>query len=150
MAESHIVSGLVAKHSELAGLIQFHRTAIERIVTDLQHLDATLKLFAPEIDLRSLGTRRVRQSSVGGGFKRFKSKESHTLVLDQLRVAAEPLTTVMMCTAIMADRGMEDTKELRTSIQRTLTGTLRRLEQRGLVIDVGRAENGLSALWQIA
>lgn len=150
MAESHIVSGLVAKHSELAGLIQFHRSEMERVAVSLQHLDATLKLFAPEIDLRSLGTRRVRQSSVGGGFKRFKSKESHTLVLDQLRVAVEPLTTVMMCTAIMANRGMEDTQELRTSIQRTLTGTLRRLEQRGLVKDVGRAENGLSALWQIA
>lgn len=149
MADSHIISGLTAKHSELAGLIQFHQTAIERISTDLKHLDATLKLFAPEIDLRSLGARRVRQSSVGG-FKRFKSRESHTLVLDQLRVAASPLTTVMMCTAIMADRGMEDTKELRTSIQRTLTGTLRRLERRGLVKDVGRAENGLSALWQIA
>lgn len=150
MAESHIVSGLVAKHTELAGLIQFHRTAIEHITTDLQHLDATLKLFAPEIDLRSLGAKRVRKSSVGGGFKRFKSKESHTWVLDQLRVAAEPLTTVVMCTAIMAAKGLEDTKELRTSIQRTLTGTLRRLEQRGLVKDVGRAENGLSALWQIA
>ena len=128
MADSHIVSGLVAKHSELAGLIQFHQAAIERIATDLQHLDATLKLFAPEIDLRSLGVKRVRKSSVGGGFKRFKSKESHTWVLDQLRVAAEPLTTVMICTAIMDAKGLEDTKELRISIQRTLTGTLRRLE----------------------
>lgn len=150
MADSHIVSGLTAKHSELAGLIQFHQTAIERISTDLKHLDATLKLFAPEIDLRSLGAKRVRKASVGGGFKRFKSKESHTLVLDQLRVAAEPLTAVMMCTAIMAERGIEDTKELRTSIQRTLTGTLRRLERRGLVKDMGRAENGLSVLWQTA
>ena len=148
MAESHIVSGLVAKHSELAGLIQFHRTAMERVAADLHHLDATLKLFAPEMDLRSLGTRRVRKSSVGGGFKRFKSKESHTLVLDQLRVAAEPLTTAMICTAIMADRGIEDTKELRTSIQRTLTGTLRRLGQRGLIKEVGRV--GLKGLWQIA
>ena len=130
MAESHVVSRLVAKHSELAGLIQFHRTAMERVAADLHHLDATLKLFAPEFDLRSLGIRRVRKGGVGGGFKHFKSKESHTLVLDQLRVAAEPLTATMICTAIMADRGMEDTKELRTSIHRTLTGTLRRLGQR--------------------
>lgn len=149
MAESHIVSGLVAKHTELAGIIQFHRTEIERVATDLKHLDATLKLFAPEIDLRTLGSKRAYKSSMGG-FKRFKSKESHTLVLDQLRDAAEPLTTAMICTAIIADRGIEDTKEIRISIQRTLTGTLRRLEQRGLAKDVGRAENGLSALWQIA
>lgn len=148
MAESHIVSGLVAKHSELAGIIQFHQTEIERVVADLKHLDATLKLFAPEMDMRSLGTKRVRKACVGGGFKRFKSKESHTLVLDQLRVATEPLTTAMICTAIMADRGIEDTKELRTSIQRTLTGTLRRLGQRGVIKEVGR--QGLTVLWQIA
>jgi monoamine oxidase len=149
MAESHVVSGLIAKHSELAGIIQFHRAEIERVAADLKHLNATIKLFSPEIDLRSLGAKRVTNSSVSvGGFKHFKSKESHTLVLDQLRVATEPLSAVMICTAIMADRGMEDTKELRISIQRTLTGTLRRLEKRGLVKEVERA--GLTVFWQIA
>jgi hypothetical protein len=148
MAESHIVSGLVAKHSELAGLIKFHRSEMERVAVDLKHLDATLKLFAPEMDLRSLGTRRVRKASIGGGFKRFKCKESHKLILDQLRVANEPLTTATICTAIMADRGIEVTKELRTSIQRTLTGSLRRLCLRGLIIEAGR--KGLTVLWQIA
>jgi len=148
MAESHIVSGLVAKHSELAGLIKFHRDEMERVAVDLQHLDATLKLFAPEMDLRSLGNRRVRNASFGGGFKRFKCKESHTLILDQLRIAKEPLTTAMICTAIMTDKGIEDTKELRTSIQRTLTGSLRRLCQRGLIKEAGR--KGLTVLWQSA
>ncbi len=147
MAETHIVSGLVAKHAELVGIIQFHQTEIERVATTLKHVDATLKLFSPELDLRSLGARRYRKSSVGG-FTRFKSKESHTLVLDQLREAAEPLTATMICTTIMADRDIEDTKELRLSINRTLTGTLRRLAKRGLVKEVGRA--GASALWQLA
>ncbi|WP_297476325.1 hypothetical protein [Ferrovum sp.] len=149
MTESHVVSGLVAKHSELAGIIQFHRSEIERVSADLKHLDATIKLFAPETDLRSLGAKRVTRSSASvGGFKHFKNKESHTLVLDQLRVATEPLSAPMICAAIMADRGMEDTKELRISIQRTLTGTLRRLEKRGLVKEVERA--GLTVFWQIA
>ena len=149
MGISFVVSGLVAKHSELAGIIQFHRTEIERVAADLKHLDATIKLFSPEIDLRSLGAKRMTSSSASvGGFKHFKSKESHTLVLDQLRVATEPLSAVMICTAIMADRGMEDAKELRISIQRTLTGTLRRLEKRGLVKEVERS--GLTVFWQIA
>ena len=149
MAESHVVSGLVAKHSELAGIIQFHRAEIERVAADLKHLAATIKLFSPEIDLRRLGAKRVTSSSASvGGFKHFKNKESHTLVLDKLRVATEPLTAAMICTAIMADRGMDDTKELRISIQRTLTGTLRRLEKRGLVKEVDRS--GLTVFWQIA
>jgi len=147
MAETHIVSGLVAKHTELVGIIQFHQTEIERVAATLKHVDATLKLFSPELDLRTLGARRYRKSSVGG-FTRFKSKESHTLVLDQLREATEPLTATMICTTIIAARGMEDTQELRLSINRTLTGTLRRLAKRGLVKEVGRA--GVSALWQLA
>ena len=148
MAESHIVSGLIAKHSELAGLIKFHRAEMARVAADLKNLDATLKLFAPEMDLRSIGTTRVRKSSIGGGFKRFKCKESHTLILDQLRIATKPQTTAMICTAIMADKGIEDSKELRTSIQRTLTGSLRRLCQRGLIKEAGR--KGLTVMWQIA
>jgi monoamine oxidase len=149
MAESHVVSGLVAKHSELVGIIQFHRAEIERVAADLKHLDATIKLFAPETDLRSLGAKRVTSSSASvGGFKHFKSKESHTLVLDQLRVATEPLSAPMICANIMVDREMEDTKELRISIHRTLTGTLRRLEKRGLVKEVERT--GLTVFWQIA
>ncbi len=51
MAEYHIVFGLVAKHSELAGLIIFHRAEMARVAADLKNLDATLKLFAPEMDL---------------------------------------------------------------------------------------------------
>lgn len=66
MAESHIVSGLVAKHAELAGLIQFHQAEIARISGDLKNLDVTLKLFAPEIDLHSLGLKRLRKSSISG------------------------------------------------------------------------------------
>lgn len=148
MAESHVVSGLVAKHSELAGIIQFHRTEIERVTADLKHLDATIKLFSPETDLRSLGAKRVTSSSASmGGFKHFKSKESQTMILDQLRVALEPLSAMMICTAIMADRGMEDTKDLRISIQRTLTGTLRRLEKRGLVEEAERS--GLTVFWRV-
>lgn len=83
MAESHVVSGLVAKHAELAGLIQFHRAEIERVASDLKHLDATLKLFAPEMDLRSLGSKRVNSSRTGG-FKRFESRESHTWVCQRI------------------------------------------------------------------
>jgi hypothetical protein len=57
MAESHVVSGLVAKRSELAGLVQHYQSEISRLTGDLHHLDAAIKLFAPEFDLRTLPTR---------------------------------------------------------------------------------------------
>lgn len=45
MAESHMVTVLISKPAELAGLIEHHREEAERLVDDLTHLDATLKLF---------------------------------------------------------------------------------------------------------
>jgi hypothetical protein len=46
MSESHVVSGLVAKRSELAGLIDHHQKEIDRLTGDLVHLDAAIKLFS--------------------------------------------------------------------------------------------------------
>jgi hypothetical protein len=45
MAESHVVTALVSKRAEMAGLIEHHRKEMGRLATDLAHLDATLKLF---------------------------------------------------------------------------------------------------------
>ena len=61
MSESHVVSGLVEKRSELAGQIQHHQTLIQRLAADLGPLDATIKLFAPEIDLRTVRARAHRE-----------------------------------------------------------------------------------------
>ena len=51
MAESHVVTALVIKRSEMAGLTEHHRKEMRRLAADLAHLDATLKLFCPELDL---------------------------------------------------------------------------------------------------
>ena len=44
MAESHVVSGLLAKRAELAGLVEHHRAELERLAWQLGHL-ATVKGF---------------------------------------------------------------------------------------------------------
>ncbi|MEF8726739.1 MAG: hypothetical protein V5B34_00725 [Accumulibacter sp.] len=54
MAESHVVAALITKRVELAGLIENQQKEMGRLADDLAHLDATLKLFSPEIDLRTI------------------------------------------------------------------------------------------------
>lgn len=83
MAQPHVVTALVEKRSELAGLVEFHRREITRIGADLANLNATIKIFAPDFNLAGIGVKRVRISK-GGGFKHFKQGESQTLVLDLL------------------------------------------------------------------
>lgn len=148
MAESHVVSALTAKRSELAGMIQYHRTEIERVAADLKHLDATLKIFAPEIDLRRIGAKCIRKSSMGG-FKFFKSGESHLLILDLLREAGRPLFTADILDQIIERKALDDNSETRITLQRTISGSLRRLEQRGLVQHAGHGK-GRALAWEIA
>ena len=81
MAESHVVSGLVAKRSEMAGLIQHYQSEIARVSGDLRHLDATIKLFAPEFDLRTVRAKEHRERN-----QYFRQGERPRMVLDILRV----------------------------------------------------------------
>lgn len=54
MAESHVVSGLVEKRAELAGKIDHYRWEMARLVEEVGHLDATIKLFSPEYNPNSI------------------------------------------------------------------------------------------------
>ncbi len=55
MADSQVVSGLVAKRGELAGEAERHRRALDQLAEDLRHLDATIRLFAPDAPLAAFG-----------------------------------------------------------------------------------------------
>ena len=56
MAESHVVSALVNKRAEIAGMITRTEQQLGQFRADLVHLDATIRLFA-----RKWSRRRSRQ-----------------------------------------------------------------------------------------
>jgi len=60
---ARVVAALIVTRAERAGLIEHHRKEVGPLADDLAHLDATLKLFSPEIDLRTIRTKahRVRR-----------------------------------------------------------------------------------------
>ena len=47
MTESHVVSALVDKRAELAGQIVRIEQQLGQVRSDLIHVDATIRLFAP-------------------------------------------------------------------------------------------------------
>jgi hypothetical protein len=51
MAESPVLSGLVAKRGELAGEVEHCRRELHRLADELGRLDATIRLFDPAFDL---------------------------------------------------------------------------------------------------
>ena len=61
MANSHVVSGLLDKRAEISGLINKHQAEINKLNQSLAALDSTIKLFSPEIDLRSHRSKVIRE-----------------------------------------------------------------------------------------
>ena len=113
MAESHVVSGLVSKRSELAGLVQHYQTEISRITGDLNHIDATIKLFAPEFDLRTVRTKEHRERN-----QYFKPGECPRMTLDILRESSDALTSRQIAADMLRRKGLELSAERLDQLQK--------------------------------
>ncbi|WMJ09667.1 hypothetical protein [Nitrosomonas sp. sh817] len=142
MSESNVVSSLVAKRAEMSGLIQQYQSEIDRILGEISHLDATIKLFAPELDLRSIRAKKRRVQN-----KYFKPGECPRLVLDILRKAGCSITSRRIAEAMLQAKGLETTPEMIDQMQRNALGVLKILEKKELVIQ--GSQDGIARTWKV-
>ena len=138
MAESHVVSGLIAKRSEMAGLIEHHQKAIARLAADLTHVDATIKLFSPEVDLRTVRAKNHRARN-----QYFKPGECQRLILEIYRDAAgQELSSRQVAEQMVLRKGFENTSDMIEQMQKNAVAVLRRLEGKLFQLGngIGRAQ----------
>ena len=64
MAESHVVSALVNKRAEIAGMIARTEQQLGQFRADLVHLDAALRLFAPGLEPKTIPAKKIRQADL--------------------------------------------------------------------------------------
>jgi hypothetical protein len=128
MAESLVITGLVAKRGELAGEVEHYRRELQRLADELGHVDATIRLFDPSYDL---GTIRVRQR--GHRNQWFGQGECQRLVLEVLREAVEPLSGNALTHALLVHKGLEGHREAATQVKKTTSAVLRRLVAKGVI-----------------
>lgn len=140
MAETHVVSGLVEKRSELAGLVAHHQQEIGRLEVDLQHLDAAIKLFAPEYDLRSIKGKQYRRYS-----RLFKQGECYRLCLDALREVGGTATTITLAERLMIAKGIAADQQ--KTVNDSVNNSLRYAEQSGVIRRAGK--DGTSIVWTL-
>jgi hypothetical protein len=88
MAESQVVSGLVAKRSELVGQIEKLQDEIAGIRALMDCIDGSIKLFDPDYDLRTIRGKRTNKTN---GY--LKHGEAQRFALDALRAAGKPITS---------------------------------------------------------
>ncbi|WP_026605916.1 hypothetical protein [Methylocapsa acidiphila] len=143
MAESHVVSALVAKRAEIAGVIAQTERQLGQFRADLVHLDAALRLFAPELEPKTIPAMRVRQADLW-----FEQGELPRRMLDALRRADEPIRAPDVVRAVMIDKGLAPAdRQSFARVQWKVRDTLNRLNKRGLLVPDGV---GHGVLWRIA
>jgi len=144
MAETHVLSGLVAKRAELAGDIERTQADLQRMIRDLENLDATILLFDADYQIAAIKPKSFRPPSDWA-----KRGEMTRIILSVLRQASEPLTTRDIAFQLMVERALDtgDVRFLRLMTKRVGVA-LRYQRDKGLV----HAEQGPGQymIWAIA
>lgn len=142
MAESHVVSGLIAKRADMAGMIGHHKKEMERLMGALGHLDATIKLFAPEFDLRTVRAKEHRKRN-----QYFRPGECQRLVLEIFRDARGPLSSRQIAEQIIERMQMDPSSILIEQMQKNAIAVVHRLEKADTVALAGK--DGLGQTWTL-
>lgn len=145
MENAHVVSGLIRKRAEVAGQLEAAQAQIRQLGADMGHLDATIRLFAPEMDLGTIKPKPVPAPYAA------PHGEMSRIIPDTLRVAeaGQPLpTTQDMALRVMAARGLDaGDPALARTVRERVGQSLGRLRTRNVI----RSEQGEDGLrWMLA
>ena len=126
MENEHVLASLIRKRAEIAGELEAAQSCVRQLVLDVNHVDATIRLFASDMDLEAVPVRPVpaRHAAMPGQVTR--------PVLDALRNTTGAMTTRDLAFHVMRGRGLnvEDVQLVRLMVRR-VGSTLRQLRDRG-------------------
>jgi hypothetical protein len=143
MGDSFVLPGLKRKRAEIAGIVADLKKQIRRHQATLAHLDASIKLWAPDTRPDRIPNKRLYVRN-----RVFKPGEMPRLALDILRTATESMTTAEIGAAMIARKGASVADEpnlLRFTSDRA-SMVLAKLEKRKLV---ERVDGGPVLRWQL-
>jgi hypothetical protein len=143
MADEPVLHGLLRKRATMAGEIEALRAQLGELLTGLDHIDSTIRIFKPDIGLDDLPERAPPPPNAAfrGEVQRF--------LLDVLRAATEPLTTFDLARKIMDARRLNHADRILFKLIATRTGhSLGRLRLRGHVISE-RTSPGAMLRWRL-
>ncbi|MGE4420516.1 MAG: hypothetical protein AB7D38_11910 [Sulfurimonas sp.] len=142
MAETHVISALVLKRSELLGEIKHYESLVKEHKENLSTIDKTIHLFDSSYDLRTIKSKRVMKD------RYFKNGEAVVLLLDALRELSRPAKTDELTEIIAAVKKLPlESDYEKATFQKAIVASLSRAADNGLVERVGR--DGVAVIWQI-
>jgi len=142
MAESHVISALVKKRSELLGNIEYYEQIIKESEDNLHTIDKAILIFDDSYNLSSVKPINKHRN------KFFKTGEAKVLILDTLRELGVPTKTDDLSKLIANKKEIIlRTAEQERSFNKSLINVLGTLERNDLVERIGK--EGLTIIWKI-
>jgi len=97
---SPVLSGLIRKRQEIAADLDAAQSRVRQLILDIDAVDATIRLFQPDIDLDVVKVRPTpRRHEAHRG-------DTSRLILSLLREASEPLSHREITQRVMTARGL--------------------------------------------
>jgi hypothetical protein len=139
----YVVSGLIAKRAELAGIIDELQRQLDQHRADLTHIDGVLRVLASDLDPETIRPKRVYRRN-----RYFARNELSRLCLGVLRTAAGELSTDDIAGRVIAVKGFDAADGiLRAAIREQIGSIVKRLRRDGAVENVGA---GRARKWKLA
>jgi hypothetical protein len=143
MTDTHVVSALKTKRIQCASLIESLQGQIRQAVMDLDHVEAALRLFDPDVDLAALSPRKVAQVLTD------HPGDTGRVILDTLRTSMRPITTAQVNDAVMKARNLDtnDKALCKLMMRRTFANLKHWAKKRGLIRSMPGP--GQQLLWEV-
>lgn len=143
MKNDHTIHALIRKRAELAGEMEHHNARVRQLIIDLDHVDATLRMFVPDIELEDIKPKPMppRHTAYKGEVAR--------VIFEALRASGRPMTGQELTQHVMAERGMNTAdKGLVKTVSKRVGSALRHHRAKGLL----RSEKGPGEIlrWELA
>lgn len=97
----NVLHALIRKRAEIAGQIEHNQLSLRRLIGEVDHIDAAIRIFDPAIDIAA-----IRSKPVPPRHAAFKGEVTR-LVLDTLREASAPVTSREIALRLMSERGLD-------------------------------------------
>lgn len=143
-SKDHVVSSLIEKRRELAGIIDELQRQLNQHRADLTHIDGVLRVLASDLDPEKIRAKRTYRRN-----RYFARNELSRLCLGVLRTAAgELLSTDDIAGRVVATKGFDlGDAILRAAIREQVGSTVKRLHREGAIDNIGA---GRASKWRLA
>ena len=139
------VAGLIAKRKELTNLIERYRHQIKKLSVDVDHLNASIRLFDPQAEIYALRAEITTPRAPKGSLKRF--------ILDTFREASQAITSQELTELWMRDRGLDVGGAELSTIKKRIRASIKTAVAQGLIECDGQTTdhdaNGPYKLWKL-